>query len=117
VVDDHAGVRRALMLLLAEEPDLEVVGEAEDGRAAVELTRQLRPDVVLVDVRLRGMSGVEATRAIRAEWPEVQVIGLSMAEEAEGGQTIRQAGAVNYVSKLAPSEVLVAAIRACRPRV
>ncbi|HSB78844.1 MAG TPA: PAS domain S-box protein [Candidatus Methylomirabilis sp.] len=113
VVDDHVIVRQGLVRLLNAEPDLEVVGEASDGHEAVELTGQLRPDVVVMDVGLRKQNGVEATRAIHAGCPEVQVIGLSMYEEAEKGPAMREAGAANYLSKLGPSEALLAAIRAC----
>ena len=115
VADDHVIVRQALSKMLKSEPDMEVVGEASEGQAAIELTRRLRPDVVLMDVSMRGMSGVEATRAIHSEMPDVQVIGLSMYEEAEEGMAMRRAGAVNYVSKAGPSNALIAAIRACRP--
>ena len=116
VADDHVIVRQALSKMLKSEPDMEVVGEASEGQAAIELTRRLRPDVVLMDVSMRGMSGVEATRAIHSEMPDVQVIGLSMFEEGEEGVAMRRAGAVNYISKAGPSHALIAAIRACRPR-
>ncbi len=115
VVDDHAIVRQGLVRLLTAEPDLEVVGEAAGGHAAVALTSQLLPDVVIMDVSMREGNGVEATRAIHAELPQVQVIGLSMFDETEQGEKMRQAGAVGYVSKMAPSETLVTAVRACRP--
>ncbi len=115
VVDDHAIVRQGLVRLLAAEPDLEVVGEAPGGHVAVELTRKLRPDVVIMDVSMKEGDGIEATRTIHAELPQVHVIGLSMYDEAEHGEIMREAGAVGYVSKMAPSETLIGAIRACRP--
>ncbi len=115
VVDDHAIVRQGLVRLLAGEPDLEVVGEASAGGVAVELTRQLVPDVVIMDVSMREGDGVEATRAIHAELPDVKVIGLSMYDEAEQGERMRLAGAVDYVSKIGPADALIAAIRACCP--
>ena len=95
---------------------LEIVGEAASGEQAIELTRQLLPDVVLLDVSMPGMSGVEATRRIHAECPDVQVIGLSMYDEAEKGKAIRDAGAVAYLSKTSPFETLIAAVRACLDR-
>jgi DNA-binding NarL/FixJ family response regulator len=113
VVDDHVIVRQGIVRLLAAEPDLEVVGEASDGKEALLLTRELRPHVIIMDVGMQEMNGIEATRAIHAEWPAVQVIGLSMYDEAEKGARMRGAGAVNYLSKLGPSEALLAAIRAC----
>ncbi len=115
VVDDHVIVRQGLVRLLTAESDLEVVGEASGGHVAVELTRNLLPDVVVMDVSMKEGDGVEATRAIHAELPQVQVIGLSMYDESEQGERMRQAGAVSYISKIAPSETLIAAIRACRP--
>ncbi len=115
LAEDHAIVREGLVQLLQAEQDFEVVGEASHGQQAVELATQLLPDVVVMDVRMPGLDGIEATRAIHALLPEVQVIGLSMAEESEQGRAMREAGAVNYVSKIGPSDVLIAAIRACRP--
>ncbi len=118
VVDDHGIVRQGLVQLLNAEPDFEVVGEASDGMEACLLAAKLRPRLVIMDVGLREMDGIEATRVIHAECPEVQVIGLSMYPEAEKGSAMREAGAVDYLSKLGPSERLLAAIRACaRPEV
>ncbi len=115
VVDDHAIVRQGLVRLLSAESDFEVVGEASGGHAAVDLARQLLPDVVVMDVRMRDGDGIEATRSMHAELPEVRVIGLSMFDEDEHAETMRAAGAVTYVSKIAPSDTLISAIRACCP--
>jgi DNA-binding NarL/FixJ family response regulator len=98
--------------LLAER-DIEVVAEASDGQAAVDLVRSLQPDVVTMDVSMPGMDGVEATRLIHAEFPQVSVIGLSMFEESERAQAMRDAGAVTYLTKSGPPTALVSAIRAC----
>jgi signal transduction histidine kinase len=114
LVDDHVIIRQGLTQLLNAEPDIEVVGEASEGRAVVGLTRQLLPDVVIMDVSLPEMNGMQATRALHAVLPEVQVIGLSMFEDKELGEAMREAGAVSYVSKMGPSDALIAAIRACR---
>jgi len=111
VVDDHALVRRGVATLLAREPDLEVVGEADNGQRAIELTRQLTPDVILMDVSLPGMNGIDATRAIHAEFPALRVIGLSMFENLEQPAAMREAGAVRYLSKSDSAEALLAAIR------
>lgn len=111
LVDDHVVMREGLARLLGGEPDIEVVGEAADGQEGVELSGQLLPDVILMDTSMPRLSGVEATRAIRNQWPEIRVIGLSMFEEAERAQAMRDAGAVAYLSKSGPSPELLAAIR------
>ncbi|HSB72460.1 MAG TPA: response regulator [Candidatus Methylomirabilis sp.] len=114
IVDDHQVVRRALAQLLHAEADLAVVGEAGTGSAAVAQARQLSPDVVLMDVNLPEMNGIEATRAIHAAFPAMRVIGLSMYERGDQQAAMRDAGAVAYVSKSAPAEELLAAIRGGR---
>jgi PAS domain S-box-containing protein len=115
VVDDHTVVRQGMIRLLAAEPDIDVVGEAADGETAVALTRQLLPDVVTMDINMPGMNGVEATGLIHAECPRVRVIGLSVLEDARVGAAMREAGAVHFLTKHAPPDTLVAAIRACCP--
>jgi PAS domain S-box-containing protein len=111
LADDHAVVREGLRGMLGEEPDIVVVGEAAHGLEAVELAGQLHPDVILMDVNLPKLNGVEATRVIHGAHPEVRVIGLSMFEDGERVQDMRDAGAVDYVTKSAPSSDLLAAIR------
>jgi DNA-binding NarL/FixJ family response regulator len=117
LADDHMIVRQGLAQLLRAEADIEVVGEAADGRAAVTLAHQLLPDVVIMDVSMPVLGGVEATRLIHAELPQVRVIGLSMFQEAERASAILEAGAVQYLSKSGPSDLLIAAIRGCARRV
>ena len=111
VVDDHALVRRGLATMLRKEPDLLVVGEATNGKEAVERNRALTPDVILMDIGMPVLNGIDATRAIHAEYPAVRVIGLSMFEESEQSEAMRAAGAVAYVSKSDAAEALLAAIR------
>jgi CheY-like chemotaxis protein len=111
VVDDHALVRRGFATWLAGEPDLEVVGEAADGKLAVELTRQLQPDLILMDVSMPVLNGIEATRAIHLEFPAARVIGLSVLDDTEQSAAMREAGAVAYLSKSDSAEALLAAIR------
>jgi signal transduction histidine kinase len=112
IVDDHRVVRQALAQLLGTEADLEVIGEAGTGTAAVALARQLAPDVVLMDINMPEMNGIEATRAIHDAFPAMRVIALSMYDRADQQAAMRHAGAVAYVNKSAPAEDLLAAIRA-----
>jgi DNA-binding NarL/FixJ family response regulator len=116
IADDHAVVRTALARVLAIEPDMEVVGEASDGREAVRLAQTVAPDVVVMDVGMGSLSGTEATRCITALHPGVKVIALSMHEGAWMSRAMLQAGAEAYVEKAAPYERLIAAIRAAAGR-
>ncbi|MFW6294014.1 MAG: response regulator [Spirochaetota bacterium] len=111
VVDDHAVIRQGLVLLLNEEPDFEVVGEADSGESAIELVRHLRPDVAVMDLTMPGLHGDEATRAILQQAPGTRVIGLSMHSEDEARDRMLAAGAHAYLPKAGPSSDLVAAIR------
>lgn len=113
LADDHKIVREGLVSLLRFEPDMEVAGEARDGREAVEMARRLNPDVVIIDVSMPEMDGVEATRIITNEMPHVRVIGLSMSIEKGVSAAMHKAGASGFLSKEVPSEELIAAIRAC----
>jgi signal transduction histidine kinase/CheY-like chemotaxis protein len=111
IADDHAVVRDGLARVLNQEPDIEIIGEAADGQAAVEQARSLLPDVILMDLSMPRLNGVEATRRIHEEFPEIRIIGLSMFEEAERADAMREAGAVHYLSKSAPTADLTTAIR------
>jgi NarL family two-component system response regulator LiaR len=111
LVDDHMVMRQGLAGLLRAEPDMEIVGEASDGGAAVNLVRDIRPDVVLMDVTMPGMDGIQATRIIHQEIPNVKIIGLSMFEEGEQAVAMREAGAVDYLTKCGPSDAVISAIR------
>jgi len=110
LVDDHTVVRQALRLLL-EAPDIEIAGEASNGREAVAFTRRLQPDVVLMDVTMPEMNGIDATRAIHAEWPQVCIIGLSIHGEDAQAEAMRDAGAMDYVIKSALHEELLVVVR------
>jgi len=98
--------------MLNEEHDIEVVGQAGNGREAVDLACQFAPDVVIMDVAMPVMAGDEATRQIRKRLPNTRVIALSMFEDALVSRRMRKAGAETYLSKTGPSEELLAAIRA-----
>jgi len=116
LADDHALVRESLARMLSGESDIEIVGEAWDGKLAVDMTRELLPDLVLMDISMPVMDGMEATRRICAELPQVQVIGLSMFTSDEQSRPMLEAGAVAYVSKTDSSDVLLATIQACAGR-
>ena len=112
LADDHPVVRRGLAALLGTLEEFVVVGEAEDGEAAVRETQLTRPDVVLMDVRMPGVDGVEATRRIRKAVPETAVLVLTMYEDDATVFTAMQAGAQGYLLKGAEQDDIADAIRA-----
>ena len=111
IADDHALVRSGLRSMLKREPGIEIVGEARNGREAVELCRSSRPDLVLMDVRMPDMDGLEATRAIKRELPETGVLMVTMHECSDYMLEAIKAGAAGYVLKDAPRNELVDAVR------
>jgi signal transduction histidine kinase/CheY-like chemotaxis protein len=113
LADDHALFRNGIDRLLKNVPGLEVVGHANDGREAIELAQMLQPDVILMDISMPTVSGIEATRAIHREYADICIIGLSMHEDEERAQAMRDAGATDYKTKGCAAAELVAAIRAC----
>jgi PAS domain S-box-containing protein len=112
LADDHGLFRNGLARLLEKDAGLDVVGEARDGREAIELAQKLRPDVILMDISMPNVNGVDATRAIHREYPEIRIIGLSMHADQDYAQAILDAGAIDYKSKGCPAAELIAAIRA-----
>jgi len=112
LVDDHTLVREGIRLCLEAVGDIQIVGEAEDGRQAVSRARELRPDVVVMDISLPGQSGIDATAEIKRELPGVQVVGLSMYDNEEYVTRLLKAGAAGYVLKRSAATDLVAAVRA-----
>ena len=111
LADDQALVRAGFALILNAEPDLEVVGEAADGGAAVSLAGELRPDVVLMDVRMPGVDGIEATRRITSVLPATRVLMLTTFDLDEYVVSAFRAGASGFLLKTAPRDQLVAAVR------
>ncbi len=116
LADDHPIYRKGLADLLRGQPNIDLIGEADDGQEAVEMALQLRPDVILMDVSMPRMDGIEATRRIKEAAPEIRIIGLSMHEKGEMERSMRNAGADHYLVKTAAAEDLIAAILKQCPR-
>ncbi|MDI6694409.1 MAG: response regulator transcription factor [Anaerolineales bacterium] len=112
LVDDHAMVRRGLATFLKVFDDLELVGEAESGEAAIQLCGQFLPDVILMDLMMPDMDGTTATRLIRQQFPQVQVVALTSFKEQDVVQSALQAGAIGYLLKDVSADELARAIRA-----
>ncbi len=111
ITDDHSVVRQGLRMFLSLDPDIQVVGEASDGREALDMARILRPDVVLMDLLMPVMAGIEATQLIRKEMPDVEVVALtSVLEDASVTGAVR-AGAIGYLLKDTNVEELHRAVR------
>ncbi|MDO8490724.1 MAG: response regulator transcription factor [Dehalococcoidia bacterium] len=114
IADDHTIVREGVRALLALYPDIEVVGEAADGKEAIDRAVELRPDVVLMDIAMPGLGGLEATLEIRKSCPDVKILVLTQHENREYVQRFLKAGASGYVLKKAAGTELVSAIRMVR---
>lgn len=112
VVDDHAMMRDGIRALLGLYEDIEIVGEASDGKEAIDRAYELEPDVILMDIAMPGMDGLEATRRLKKKNPKIKVIGLTQHDNKEYILSTVKAGAVGYVPKRALGSDLVSAIRA-----
>jgi len=112
LVDDHAVVRSGLRMLLASEADVEIVGEAGSGSEAVSAAGSARPNVILMDIGLPDMTGIEAARVIKAKFPTIYIVALTIHEDEEYFFKMLEAGASGYVPKRAAPEELLTAIRA-----
>ena len=112
LVDDHAVVRSGLRMLLENERDVEIIGEAATAAEALESALRLKPNVILMDIGLPDMSGIDATREIKKRCPEVSIVALTIHEDEEYFFKMLEAGASGYVPKRAAPEELVTAIRA-----
>jgi DNA-binding NarL/FixJ family response regulator len=111
LVDDEVQVRRGLSMAFSAEPDLKVIGEAEDGECAVALAHELRPDVVIMDLRLRTLDGLSATRRIHERDPDIRVVVLTLLDDRLTRSAAAAAGALGFVGKGEGSERLVSTIR------
>ena len=109
--DDHRIMREGLRSLLEKEPDIELVGEAEDGRSTLELASRLKPQVVVMDISMPDLNGIDATRKLLEKLPSVKVLALSMHTDQRFIEGMLRAGATGYLPKDCASEELVRAIR------
>src|SRR5258708_1833469 len=112
LADDHAVVRQGFKMILDAQPDMEIVGEAANGRQAIELAEQFKPDVVVMDVAMPEVNGIEATRRLLGGLPHARVIARSMHKDSVYVREILRAGARGYLLKDSGAEDLVRAIRA-----
>jgi len=114
IADDHEVVRRGMRVLLESQPGWEVVGEAANGRQAVEMAMALRPDVVVLDITMPELNGLEATRQMREAVPQTQVLVLTVHESEQVAREVLDAGARGYVLKSDAGRDLIAAVDALR---
>lgn len=112
LADDHAVVRQGFKMILGSQADMEIVGEAGNGREAVERAEELKPDVVVMDVAMPELNGIEATRRLVGSLPHARVIALSMHKDSVYVREILRAGARGYLLKDSPAGDLVSAVRA-----
>ncbi len=111
LVDDHQVMRSGIRALLVDQENIDVIAEADNGMDAVELAGRYHPDVMLMDVAMPRMNGVEATRRIKALYPDIRIIGLSMFNDPETAARMRQAGAEAYLCKTGSGEALIRAVQ------
>jgi DNA-binding NarL/FixJ family response regulator len=114
IVDDHELARESLQNMLSDEPDIEIIGEAANGRQALLLCSRLRPDLILMDVRMPEMDGLAATKEVKERYPETSVMMLTMHENPDYLLEALKVGAAGYVLKDAPQEDIIEAVRRVR---
>jgi DNA-binding NarL/FixJ family response regulator len=112
LADDHVLVRQGFRMILAAQPDMEIVGEAGNGREAVEYAEKLKPDIVIMDVAMPELNGIEATRRLAASLPRTRVLALSMHKDSVYVREILRSGARGYLLKDSADADLLAAVRA-----
>jgi two-component system, NarL family, response regulator LiaR len=114
VADDHPIVRDSLRMHLKNQSDIEIIGEAGDGEEAVQLAGTLKPDVIIMDISMPKLNGLEATQQIKARWPDIQVLVLTVHDDTEYILKILEAGATGYLTKNILGNKLNHAIRAVK---
>lgn len=110
VADDHASYRQGMEVVLSLDDSINVVGLASDGQDAVDRCAHVAPDVILMDVRMAGLGGIDATQVVTSRHPEVKVVMLSMSDDENDLYDALLAGAIGYVLKDRPAEVIAAAV-------
>jgi len=111
VVDDHPLIRHGMRALISQQPDLEIVGEADSAPRALELVEKLAPNLAIIDLTLRSTNGIELTKAVRARSPELRVLIVSMHDENLYAERALRAGAMGYLMKHEASEKIIAALQ------
>jgi len=111
VVDDHDLFRRGLMEVLDEEPDMDVIGEARNGKEAIEMAGNMNPDLIFMDLNMPGQNGIEATAYITQKWPDMKILVLTVSEEAGDLYQALSVGARGYVLKISSPEEILDALR------
>lgn len=111
IADDHQLFREGLVNLISSAPDIEVIGEAKDGKEATEKNKELKPDVVLIDIGMPEMNGIEATRILKKQQPNVKIIAVSMHSDRQFVKGILEAGADGYLLKNCTYRQLIDAIQ------
>ncbi len=115
LVDDHTVVRDGLKMILHDEADIDVIGEAGDGEKAIKLAGKLLPDVIIMDVNMPKVTGIEATRRIKEEYPQIGIIALSINDDPGTTKAMLEAGACAYLNKSGSAEDVCGVIRSCVP--
>jgi len=111
IAEDHQALIDGMKLFLKVQPDIEIVGEANDGEALIELVRKKKPTIVITDIRMPKCDGISATKVIKEEFPNTKVIAFSMFDQVEAVEQMKQAGASGYIMKNSSLQKVLEAIR------
>jgi two-component system, NarL family, response regulator NreC len=111
IAEDHQALIDGMKLFLKNQPDIQIIGEANDGEALIELVRLKRPSIVITDIRMPKCDGISATKVIKEEFPSIKVIAFSMFDQVEAVEQMKQAGASGYIMKNSSLQKVLEAIR------